>query len=337
MTLPAFDLEEPLQTDWDDSLPGGTANFFEDYQAWLAHGRDLAEKHSGYQWNIGDWLIEGEGQFDPGKIPSYLLIHKKNVSDDGTNQFASTKAPNYWRDAAAEVGMAVPCLREYAFVARAFQKEKRFKQLTFSHHSYAAPYDRRQEYLEACLVEGGKPHSIDWLWKHIRQNEGEAKEIESSTRLRFMVPEDMYAKLRHLGCHYGKSIPDLVQRMCVNVIETYLEVEARKISLEKFDFYDGRWPFDIPVAEPERKHKFAHRRTARKNDPVFSEQMSQVSKDNWARRRANHDDQGLQEVKRLALDGQVTPALTLLRQLKDVTLREAREYVDTIRAEVVAA
>src|SRR6266436_8429510 len=138
MTTPFhFDLEESV--DYPESLP---ATIVPEYTEWLARGRDLADRHSGYQWNIGDWLLEGEGQFDIiGAIPSHLLIHKKNVSDDGTNQFASTKVPHYWKDASAEVGIPTPTLREYAFTARAWPSKKRFQQLSYTHHSYAAPYE----------------------------------------------------------------------------------------------------------------------------------------------------------------------------------------------------
>ena len=286
MTLPAFDLEDSV--DYPESIPGTAP--VPDYSEWLARGRDLAQNHSGHQWSLGDWLLEGEG-FDIGSIPGYLLIHKKNVSDDGTNQFASTKAPNYWRDASAEVGIPTPTLREYAYTARAWPKKKRFKQLSYTHHSYAAPYERREEYLRACLVEGEKPHCIDWLWKYIRIEEGEQKEIESEKYLRFMIPEDMWAKLKNLGKWYGTPIPDLVQKACVDTVGQYLEEQARKVSLDRYGMYEGRWPFYEPTEfnkvekKKANKKKKTLKRKRQLNDTTFSEKQRQGSLKAWQSRR----------------------------------------------------
>ena len=283
--------------DYPENLPGGSETLFDDYNQWLAHGKELAEKHSGYQWNIGDWLVEGESSFDPqnfiGDIPRHMLIGQPRTGADGEEHCPSIKIPNYWKDAAAEIGMAVPTLREYAFTSRCYPKQKRFKQLTYTHHSYAAQYDRRYEYLAACLTESGKPRSIDWLYKHIRENEGEEKEIESTKYLRFMVPEEMWAKLKDLGKHYATPIPDLVQKLCVEAIDGYLEKQAEKISLQKFDFYEpNKWPFDIPVAEPVRVSKrkkkggYTRRQARYKPDAVFSKRQSEATIAGLDRKRA---------------------------------------------------
>lgn len=295
--------EDPfVDKDWETSGPGGSASY-QDYEKWLSTGRKLADGHSGYQWRLGDWLIIGENHFDYGAIPGYLLLHKTN-KDDGTNGFKAEKIPNYWRDASALVGIPVPTLKDYAHTARAYPKKKRFRELSFTHHLYAAPYEKRAAYLAACIVAGEKPHSIDWLWKHIRENEGEQKEIESTKYLRFMIPEDMWAKLKQLGKWYGTPIPDLVQRACVDVVQLYLDDQARAVSLEKFGIYEGKWPFYEPSEfnkaeakkEPKKKKssrwlegktwRAKPRRTPRKNDPVFSESQRQGALASWEARRA---------------------------------------------------
>ncbi len=276
-------------------IPGGLPATVPDYSEWLARGRDLAEGHSGHQWNLGDWLNEGQPYFDAkefiGDIPSYMLIGRAHVGDDGEMHHSGVKIPSYWKDASAEVGIPVPTLREYSFTARAWPKEKRFKQLSYTHHAYAAPYERREEYLRACLVEGEKPHSIDWLWKYIRVEEDEQKEIESSKYLRFMIPEDMWAKLKNLAKWYGTAIPDLVQKACVGTVGQYLEAQARKISLDRYGMYEGRWPFYEPTefnkVEKKKtdKKKKTRKRKRQLDDTAFSEKQRHGALKSWQARR----------------------------------------------------
>ena len=124
----------------------------EDYDAWLARGRALADSHSNTTWNVGDWLVEGETAFDfyddVKSIPRHLLIGKKN---DGSGECYGIQVPNYWKDAAAQINWSIPCLKEAARVARRYSPSQRVAGLSFSHHLYAEPYDRRMEYLQACL------------------------------------------------------------------------------------------------------------------------------------------------------------------------------------------
>jgi hypothetical protein len=288
MTTPAFDSweESDMDKEWDESASGGSATY-EDYERWLATGRKLASGHSNYHFKLGDWLVTGEQHFDFGTVPGYLLLHKI-TKNDGESGFKAEKIPNYWKDAAAVVDIPVPTLREYAYTARAWPKKKRFKELSYTHHSYAAPYERREEYLRACLVPGEKPRSIDWLWKFIRVEENEQKEIESSKYLRFMLPEDMFAKLKDLGKYYGTAIPDLVQKACVGVVGGYLEEQARKVSLEKYGVYDGKWPFYAPTEfnkVEEKKTKRYKKERKIKRELKFSERRSQGSKKAWQARR----------------------------------------------------
>src|SRR5579872_2226886 len=99
------------------------------YDEWLEKGKKLCAKHSGLQWAIGDWLNDGREYFDPkeitGDIPGYLLLTKQ---DDGS--YAGPRdLPKFWADAAAIVQMGIGTLKQYAMVAAAYPKEKRFKKL----------------------------------------------------------------------------------------------------------------------------------------------------------------------------------------------------------------
>ncbi len=115
-----------------------------------------------------------------------------------------------------------------------------------------------------------------------RQNVVRAKNRAISRRERLHWKRELNQELSaDLGKHYATCIPDLVQTMYVETIDNYLEEEGKKISPEKFDVYDGKWPFDIPEAEPvhvsKRKKKGGYtRRQARyAHDAVFSEKQRQ--------------------------------------------------------------
>src|SRR5260370_34605929 len=113
--------------------------------------------------------------------------------------------------------------------------------------------------------------------------EGEQKEIESSKYLRFMIPEDMWAKLKNLGKWYGTPIPDLVQKACVVTVGQYLEEQARKVSLDRYGMYEGRWPFYEPTefnkVEKKKadKKKKTRKRKRQMYDTAFSEKQRQES------------------------------------------------------------
>ena len=232
----------------------------EGYYDWLARGRALSESHSNNSWNIGDWLIEGDGLYNLenyiSKSDRYLLIHKKKSGEGGCY---SEKIPNYWKDAAAETGNAVSTLKEMAKVARAYASDTRLKELSYSHHKAVVAYDRRLEYLAACLnVEPGERiRSVGWLQDYAARNEGEP-EIHNfkACHVRFLVSEEMWEKLKQLSHYYKTNICDLVQKDCTAALEAFLAAQARKISLAKFDSYEeGQWPFykDSQFNKRERK------------------------------------------------------------------------------------
>lgn len=245
------------------------------YEEWLAHGRELSEKHSGYQWNLGDWLCEGQDHFDVGPIDGYLLLHK-TTRDDGTNGFRGERVPNFWSDVSEEIGLSPATLKDYAWVARSYPKEKRVKQLGFCHHLIVAAYDKRFEYLAACM-EGARPRSVEWLRRYAQAQEGTATSTNATKEggpLHLVVPPKYWAKLQDLRRYYNCAIADLVEKACVGAIEDYIEEQGRKISLEVLEFYEGRWPFEV-IAEKKSNRKRRNRR--RMNDPVFSEKMRQVN------------------------------------------------------------
>jgi hypothetical protein len=282
-----FDLEDYEMA--TTSVSAAPVDMERSYGDWLAKGKALSDSHSNNQWSIGDWLIEGESEFDfAGIIPGHLLIHKKN---DGSGECFSEKIPNFWKDAAAETGNAVSTLKEFVKVARAFPPADRVRQLSFTHHLYAAPYDRRAEYLAACVVEGERPKSVAWLDAHIQEKEG-GPEIEDEKpgayHVRFPVPDEMWAKLKNLSKHYKTNVPALVQKSCAAALEQFIAEQAEVVSLQKFGFYEGEWPFyrdstSFNKAEREKanKEKKSRRRKRMVRDPEFSEKRRAAAHIRW--------------------------------------------------------
>jgi hypothetical protein len=291
----SYDL--PGYSDWEsdfmgDIKPTEPPKPSLDYHKWLAKGRKIVKTESNSRWALGDWLVEGQCEFDMdeiiGKADRHLLISQRADAD---GHHASTKIPNFWKDAASETGSAVSTLKESAKVAREFPKKERFSQLTFTHHKWVIGFEpeKRREYLKACLPEtkDGKPKSVDWLDKYIREQDGE-KEIEAGMRyVRFNVSGEMWRKLKQVAKHYRLSVADLVRKDCTAALAALLEVQARKISLAKFDAYEeGQWPFyeESSYNKNARAAKKESRRRAREDhDPVVRERFRSIAINRWSR------------------------------------------------------
>src|SRR5580704_17246475 len=93
------------------------------YEDWLDKGKILCEKHSNYQWAIGDWLNDGREFFDAkdimGDMPGYLLL-QKTVKADGTTGYKGPNIPKFWEDASAAVQVGTWSLTQFAMVAVAY-------------------------------------------------------------------------------------------------------------------------------------------------------------------------------------------------------------------------
>ena len=207
----------------------------ETYEEWLGRGRKLAAEHNDRNWLLGDWLNEGEEfDFQNLGIPSYLLI--------------GSHPPNFWKMVSEEVDLAVGTLKNLALVARRFPADKRISALSWSHHMAAAPYERRFEYLAACIDGPGKPRSIEWLLEYIAKNE-EPVEKEERHSIPLYLPLSLVRKMKDVAHYRHKELKKIAFEACNRAIQEYLAAEERQISLELFDCYEeGVWPL-APGAE----------------------------------------------------------------------------------------
>lgn len=97
------------------------------YDEWLECGSELIALKSAVQWAIGDWLLYGEGRDAWGEM---------------------------YTQAMDETRMSYESLKQYVWVASAFQLCTRVHNLSWSHHRVAAhipDHDKRAEVLQLAL------------------------------------------------------------------------------------------------------------------------------------------------------------------------------------------
>jgi hypothetical protein len=301
-------LTNPFESDfdkWPKSAKGKKSKPAPDYVAWLARGKKLADKHSGYQWKIGDWLVEGDEFFNAKNyvegIPRYLLL-RKSTDENGEACHKSIKIPNYWKDISDEIGLAVSTLKQYAQVARAYPKKKqRLRGLGWAHHAFACTYVRRWEYLRACLdvPEGQRPHSVSWLCALIVKMEGDNANDghvnATKNFVRISISDADYEKIKELARYYGTDVAEIASVPFKAALEVFLQEQKKKISLDLFGFYEetgkgSGWPFDRLMTRRQKatfwEARHHYPRKMGEDLKQFSEAQSQRARDSWEKRRA---------------------------------------------------
>ena len=265
------------------------------YSDWLAKGKTLCDQNGTIQWNIGDWLLDGQVEFDYKELVDvdYTFL-QKTARADGSSGYKGPMVPNFWKDAAAEVHMEVSTLKEMAKTARTFPKAERIARLSFTHHRIAAQAENKEklnEYLMACLKgieEGQTPRSVAFLVDVIRQDEHNAglgrEVIPGGRHVRFPVSEEIWKKLKDVAKYKSSSVPDTVTTCCTTAIEAYLEEMAKTISMEKFGLYeDGTWPFGASAGEP-KGNKATRRRKRQDHKPEVRSHGRAMAHTRWIKR-----------------------------------------------------
>lgn len=235
----------------EDFMPTATVvenpHTAEAYDQWLERGKFLAAEHNNRQWHLGGWLNEGDDEYNVKNlgIPSYLLI--------------GSHPPNFWKDVSDKTDLAVGTLKCLSMVARRYPANKRFSNLSWSHHWACSAYERRYEYLEACLVPGEKPRPLTWLAAYIAEHEGSPEERETYS-VPLYLPLNLIKKLKDVAKHRRKSVGDVAYDLCATSIFQFVQRQEREISLELFGVYEeGIWPLD-PKAKAHYEPKSRRRK-----------------------------------------------------------------------------
>lgn len=244
---------------WEDKLTmpeSGPALSTEDFNAkydrLITRIQELAVNLGTYMWEIGDAIVECDNDYNLQDMlegcPSYLLI--------------GCHPPNFWKQLSDTVGLSVASLKLYANVARAFPPDKRLKELTWSHHVAAHIYEDRDKYLRKAVDDGieetGRPWTIRQLEEYIDQQENCVQHpTEPHRTVSIEIPLPMMRKFTDLAKHfYHRPVNEIVAEAVKPALEAYLEQKAQEISLQFFQWHDGKtWPFG-----PEAKKNLAPKR-----------------------------------------------------------------------------
>jgi hypothetical protein len=263
-----------------------------EYEEWLSRGGAFVGARDRNSWDLGDWIEEGDDHFNARNfvdgIPGYMLLGK-GTDENGETCHRSYKLPNFYKEISDVLGIAVQTLKNKAVVARAYSKFDRISQLSFTHHAEVASCPRRLEYLKACLdvPEGERPRTLSWLRKYVDKEEGRTvSKYDEMKYVQVMVPLEMYGKLKDLGSYYNVRLPNLIEAACQHAIADLIEQEAKKISLDKFHVYEGKWPFRKVKAgpNPHRLRRQTIRTKGRSiNDKAPDRFMHPISVVNWNR------------------------------------------------------
>lgn len=143
-----IDSDQVLLTRIGLQIPRGIS--FED---WQRAGRDLSSMVDLSLWCLGDWLIYG----------------KENYSDR-------------YIQAIRAVGLQYQTLRNYAWVSRRFERDRRRTKLSFQHHAEVASLsaDEQDLWLDRAERE-------TWTTKQLRDRVRGARDINEKTRDRALV------------------------------------------------------------------------------------------------------------------------------------------------------
>lgn len=291
-----------------DSGGESTLSISDRYSCWLKRGKQIVSDQSRSLWKIADWVVEGQDEFEDlvqplGRSDRHLLIQRKAISDGGGAEYFAHPMPSFWTVISEETGLKASTLTIYASVARAFPRKKRFLELTFNHHQLVAARDDRDDLLEKCLdvPKGARPRTAGWLEAYISKLDGTTGlDTIAPNWVHFGVPDGQFAKLKQLTKYLQTNISDLIAKKMNATLDELLEEYARKISLERLQFYDGQWPFEPP--QPRQ-----HKPVLRNGGPVVTRSAASRAKQSASIRKAHNRKKswGTVAIRRIAHNGPV--------------------------------
>lgn len=165
------------------------------YEDWEHVGKQLSRIVDSSSWWLGDWLVFG----------------KKYYSD------------RYQR-AIRSAGLSYQTLRNYAWVARRFDINRRRERLTFQHHAEVASLPAE---LQESLLDGAEQHN--WTTKQLRkeiqalQSAADANGLASDTaNSQIEVPNSRVFVWRKaadaLGVEFGHWVQTILDRAAKEVL-----------------------------------------------------------------------------------------------------------------------
>ncbi|MGK3202769.1 LmbU family transcriptional regulator [Amycolatopsis sp. MEPSY49] len=190
----AAESDQVLMTGTGLCIPAGLT-----FDGWERAGRQLAGIVDSSSWWLGDWLVYG----------------KKHYADR-------------YRRAIRAAGLQYQTLRNYAWVSRRFELDRRRAKLSFQHHAEVAsmPVEEQDSWLERAERE-------DWSTKQLRTEIRRGRAIEDGARKqptvipRIEVPDSRLVRWRRAATHSGVEFDDWVLAMLDRAADQVLSAEIR--------------------------------------------------------------------------------------------------------------
>ncbi len=190
----AAESDQVLMTGVGLCIPAGLT-----FDGWERAGRQLAGIVDSSSWWLGDWLVYG----------------KKHYADR-------------YRRAIRAAGLQYQTLRNYAWVSRRFELDRRRVKLSFQHHAEVAslPVEEQNFWLNRAEHEA-------WSTKQLRTEIRRERAIEDGARKqltvipRIEVPDNHLVRWRRAATHSGVEFDDWVLAMLDRAAELVLSAEIR--------------------------------------------------------------------------------------------------------------
>ncbi|WP_312038447.1 LmbU family transcriptional regulator [Streptomyces galbus] len=180
-------------------IPAGLA-----FEEWENAGRQLSGLLNSSSWWLGDWLVYGKAHY----------------------------ADRYERGIRA-AGLQYQTLRNYAWVSRRFDLDRRRSALSFQHHAELAslPLDAQETWLD-------RAERMQWSTKQLRnairsERETAAPQPDAAaTTRRLAVPDNRLQRWHKAAVQAGTELEDWVMATPAAAASRLLEDPGRRLSLE---------------------------------------------------------------------------------------------------------
>lgn len=191
--------EQVLTTNVGLHIPAGLA-----FEEWENAGRQLSGLLNSSSWWLGDWLVYGKAHY----------------------------ADRYERGIRA-AGLQYQTLRNYAWVSRRFDLDRRRSALSFQHHAELAslPVEEQETWLD-------RAEHMRWSTKQLRnairsEREGASPQPDvAATTRRLAVPDNRLQWWHKAAVQAGIELEDWVMATLDAAASRLLEDPARRLSLE---------------------------------------------------------------------------------------------------------
>ena len=151
-----------------------------DYPAWQQAGLKISRIADTSAWCLGDWLVYGQDRH-----------------------------PERYREAISIANLDYQTLRNYAWVARAFELERRRDRLSFQHHAEVAglPAAEQDRWLDLAEQAGWSRNELRRYLRADRRGEGG---LDSASLLRLKPPAAHVATWREAAERMSQSLEDWI-------------------------------------------------------------------------------------------------------------------------------